>query len=146
MKKIKINQSLKKEQWERLHNTDVMELNLSIAAYNSLKRAGYYTVGDLADSTEQELADRVRYVDYMNEEKLERIMLEVLSKLNDRGIILPTEEDKQAVLDSMTEVQILQWKLEMLRDRNKELEQRNALQEDLLMKMGQMNKHMEPES
>lgn len=66
-------------------STDVWKLNLSIQAYNCLKRAGINTVGDLADITEE----RLRSVRNLGKSKFE----EIVTKMQEYGIYFKTEEE-----------------------------------------------------
>ncbi len=60
------NESSKKE---NVLEMGIEELDLAVRSYNSLKRAGIYTIGDLVAKTEKEL----REVKYMHEKCVEDI-------------------------------------------------------------------------
>ncbi|MGN0142164.1 MAG: DNA-directed RNA polymerase subunit alpha C-terminal domain-containing protein [Roseburia sp.] len=91
---------------EELYNTDIRELGFSVRAYNLLKRAGYDSLGELACMTVEEL-ENICPVG-------KRAHAEVLDKLTERGICLPTQEEKQRLLASTDQADVLRTEISRL--------------------------------
>lgn len=91
---IQYNQKLSKEEWERLYNVSVQELELPVRITNMLLRSGYHTVGCLADATVKEL----KQIDTGREHMQEHLLVQILEKLKELKIELPTEMEKRQFL------------------------------------------------
>lgn len=116
---------LSQQELEKLRNTDIKELGLSTRAYSLLKRAGYDTLEELLHITVEELqsvtASRKRAED------------EVMRKLAERNLVIPTQEEKQHILAETDQPEILKKEISLL-------EQRSEKQKSYIHKMTQEKK------
>lgn len=104
MKDIQFNKSITKEEWETLHNTYIDEWNFAMPVRNALMRNGFRTVGDVIDMSDKELGAVIRTIRSQNPEiTYKKKMEQVRNQLKERNIVLPTEEEKQNIIDSLSE-------------------------------------------
>lgn len=125
MQDIQFNKSISEEVWDDLHDTSLRAWDFSVRTFNALARAGYDSLGELVDSTESELREAIKGIRGMSDKRLERAMQQIKEKLAEKGIILPTDKEKQDILDALTETEQLQREINLLNQRLDELEASN---------------------
>lgn len=125
MKDIQFNQSIPKEIWETLHATEIRAEDFSVRTYSAVRRAGYDTMGELADSTERELRENLQKVKRIDFYGLEKVVKAIRDKFTEMGFRLPTDEEKQGILNALTETEQLQREINLLNQKLEELQQEN---------------------
>ena len=125
MKDLQFNQSIPTEIWETLHATDIRVEDFSARTYSAIRRAGYDTMGELADSTEHELREALQKVKRIEVYGLEKVVKAVLDKFAEMGFRLPTDEEKQGILNALTETEQLQREINLLSQKLEELQKEN---------------------
>lgn len=105
---------------QSVYGIRIEDLGISVRTYNTVKRGGYDSVGDLANATVEELSE----IRNMNDKCLNQ----VLTTLAERGIFVPKEAD-------LSEVEVLRRKIIKINRENDRLERwiqlnKNELEEE----------------
>jgi len=126
MKDIQFNRNISKEMWDELHDTEIVPETFPVRVFNAIRRAGYETLGELADSTESELRKKLQTVRRIEVYGLEKTVQAVKEKMAAMGVVFPTDEEKQTILSSLTETGKLQREINLLQQKVEQLETENA--------------------
>lgn len=136
MKEIQFNKDLSPEQWELYHETSIRDIGLSMRTHNVMGRAGYYTLGDLVDTTASEILDAISHSRVEHDRNFsERALKQVEENLKQKGLRLLTDEEKQNVLNSLTETERLQREILILRYEKEMAESRRVYAEERLERL-----------
>ena len=126
MKDIQFNRNISEEMWDELHDTEIVPEEFPVRCFSAIRRAGYETLGDLADSTENELRKKLQTVKRIEVYGLEKTVQAVKEKMTAMGVVLPTDEEKQRIINSLTEMEQLQREMNLLQQKVEKLETENA--------------------
>lgn len=129
---IQFNKNLSRERWEELHDLELDAWGFPISIINALLRSGCRTMGDVIDMTETELRECIKTIRSTNPEVMHKRKFEqVMEILHRENIVLLTDEEKQVVLESLTEEQKLREEVRLLRKENMELEMMGNCKSDV---------------
>lgn len=126
MKDIQFNRNISEEMWDELHDTEIVPEDFPVRCFSAIRRAGYETLGELADSTESELRKKLQTVRRIEVYGLEKTVQAVKEKMAAMGVVLPTDEAKQRIINALTETEQLQREINLLQQTVEQLQTENA--------------------
>lgn len=119
---IQFNRNMSRERWEELHNLDIESWGFPLSVENAFLNAGCRNTGEVIDLTENEIKECIELIRSSNSEVVHKEKFEqVMGILHRENIVLPTEEEKKAIRESLTEVQKLQEEIRLLKRENEDL-------------------------
>lgn len=99
---------MSEEEREKLREVPLEDLELSVRAYNALKRVGFRNLKELAGIT----SDELKHVRNLGRKQAE----EILGKLAQREIFLLSDKDKKVLL-KLGDSDVMQCEVQLLRER-----------------------------
>ncbi len=136
MKEIQYNKNLSQEQWEQYHEISITDIGLHVRTHNVMRRAGYHTLGDLIDSTSSEILEAMLHSKVEQDRKYSKKALkEVEENLKQKELRLLTDEEKQNVINSLTETERLQREILILTYEKELAESRSVYAEERLERL-----------